>query len=320
MLAFIPLLSFGIGAVSPAADGLPLANGWIVTNAVGTYHKPSYLLTEYDLTPAVTTNVPNSSMYHNVAAKLMARTHERVLMCATANATYGGKIMADYEFRANKSLPDDAGTEAIKRAWPSAKPLFTSHYYRGRVYHRGASMTSDEWITIFASDDKMRIVVVHDDGPIQFSESSGTSWQQITDSGDYEFTITRSVKGSALVAVVSLSNQVQKVVTDLSDDAKSTKAPTAESWYSVATTASGGQIVLEGGSDQTAPALSIVRSSNTVTVSWSASFTGFALQQTGDLNSKNWVNITNRSEVIDGQNTVTLPIIQERGFFRVVRP
>jgi hypothetical protein len=283
---------------------------------LGTYHCPSEFTKDFDLTPSVSSDIPDSAAFKNVSIRLMARTHERMIMCASASAQYGGRIMADYEFRSSELLPegDDADAAAIKKVWRASKPLFRSSYYRGRVYYFGSSVASDEWITVFASADKRRIVVVQDNGPIHFSETSGFSWNDITNAGDYEFTLTTTPKGSALVAVVSISNQVPTIIADLG------RAGKDKEWYSVASTASGEQLILNGGSDQIVPALSISHSSNSISISWPASFTGYVLQKCGDLVAPKWEDLTNQVEAIDAQNVVTLPVVEGRNFFRLGKP
>jgi len=299
-----------------AVDNPPRPLTWIVTNAPGTYHCPSEFTKDIDLTPLVSSSIPNSSAFNNVSVRLMARTHERMIMCASASAKYGGRIMADYEFRSSELLPagDDADVASIKKIWSASKPLFSSTYYRGRVYYFGTRVASDEWITVFASADKRRIVVVHDNGPIHFSESSGFSWNDITNAGDYEFTLTTTPKGSALVAVVAISNQVHTIVADLGGTPKSTE------WYSAVSTASGEQLILNGGANQTVPVLSISSSSNSIGISWPASFSGYILQKCSDLVAPKWANLTNQADVIDAQNVVTLPVVEGRNFFRLATP
>lgn len=294
------------------ADSPRLTQTWIVTNTVGTYKAAPGYLDELDLTPLVSTNVPNSSAYHNNDAKIFLRLREQIIMRATASATYGGKIMADYDVRTVNST--NASKMTDKEKWVTGHPLIKTSYFRGRVFYVGSNSFSDEWITAFASADRKRIVIVDDSGPVYISENTGAAWKAIKHSGDYEFTLSTSPNGSSVVAVVSRTNELSTLATD----AVYTMA--YRNWCSVASAADGSQLVLSGGPDQSAPALSITRSGSNVIVGWPASFSGFILQQSSDIQATSWASVTNEIEVVGQRNQVSMPALEGRNFFRLSTP
>jgi hypothetical protein len=70
-----------------------------------------------------------------------------------------------------------------------------------------------------------------------------------------------------------------------------------------------------------APYLCIaLTSTNTVLISWSVPPAIFRLQQNSGLNSTNWVSVTNRVNVVDGQNQVTILPTGSTQFYRLQYP
>jgi hypothetical protein len=115
-----------------------------------------------------------------------------------------------------------------------------------------------------------------------------------------------------LVAIVLLNGARGVAVAD------ATSKLAGKSWYCAASDAEGSRIVLTGGPSQSAPALSSTRSADNILITWPASFNGFVLQQNADLSGMNWVNVTNQVEILDTQNEVVLPSLDDRNFFRLI--
>ena len=92
-------------------------------------------------------------------------------------------------------------------------------------------------------------------------------------------------------------------------------------------TLSGGNYTINGGfwgiigTVQTigAPVLSIRVASPNIVISWPASATGYTLQRNSNLNAtNNWTAVGQSVVVVNGTNTVTLPITAGYLFFRLV--
>ena len=57
---------------------------------------------------------------------------------------------------------------------------------------------------------------------------------------------------------------------------------------------------------------------NSVLINWPlSSFASFSLQQNSDLTTTNWVNVTNATSVMDGEDQVILPTTAAQSFFRL---
>lgn len=70
-----------------------------------------------------------------------------------------------------------------------------------------------------------------------------------------------------------------------------------------------------------APTLSIeFTPTNTVVLSWPATFTDFTLQQNSTFNSADWVNVTNTTTVVNGQNQVIVSPPVGTQFYRLKYP
>ncbi len=191
----------------------------------------------------------------------------------------------------------------------------TAGYYRGRIYEYDNSslfnktfdMSGTNWASIFSSGDRTRLVVARDDGLIYFSDNSGITWRTISAPGKYEFTLSSTPKGSAMMAVITVGIPYIEKTSGLVH--KNVKG-----WYSVGVSANGDKLVV---SSQSTPVLSITNSDNNVVISWSASFTNFVLQQNINLTTTNWVDVTNIVNFIDGQNEVTFYSVTGNNFFRL---
>jgi uncharacterized repeat protein (TIGR03803 family) len=65
------------------------------------------------------------------------------------------------------------------------------------------------------------------------------------------------------------------------------------------------------------PELTITRAAPNVILSWATNFTGFTLQSTTNLSSSVWTTNLPSPVVVNGQNTVTNPILATQRFFRL---
>lgn len=302
----LPLLTRVICSVF-GNDNPTLTQAWIVTNGVGVSEPPGGYIGEYELTPSVSPEVAHADAINNHAVRLLMRLRERTVMRAHGDSLYTKKIVVSYDVRtlgANEFPKTDMEQRA---AWARNRTLLKVTYFRGQIVYTTAGSPSNEWITVFTSEDQRRIVSVHDSGEIHISDNTGAAWQVINAPGDYEFTLSTTPKGSVLVAQVQLAEKAIPV-----------KMPD-QNWYCAASGADGSQLVLTGGPSQSAPALTITRSGTNNVITWPASFDGFALQQSDVLPATNWVNVTNQVETINSQNTVIVPVLDGFNFFRLTR-
>jgi hypothetical protein len=303
---------------------------WIATNTVGGQESPSNYFECINLTPSLSADVPNFNDFSNNSYRVLLKVHEPVIARGQSKADLRGKIVAIYDVRSLRitnvfgmNQPRDPTMCALRAfgctnfdgmthyelncLWHANQSLLKASYFRGRIFYNDSDSFSVGWMTAFASEDKRRLVIAADSGPIIFSENSGVSWTSINQPGRYEFTLATSPKGSAIVAALSFGNlPIEKIGTN--------------NWYSVVSGADGSKLVLTGGPSQSAPVLSIAASGNNVLLSWPSSFTGFILQQNSDLTTANWVNVTNAVDTIDGQFVVTLPLADGNNFFRLKTP
>lgn len=65
------------------------------------------------------------------------------------------------------------------------------------------------------------------------------------------------------------------------------------------------------------PVLNIAFTSNDVLISWSATYTGFALQENSDLTATNWTDVTNSFNVVGGENQVLISSPAGNNFYRL---
>jgi hypothetical protein len=290
-----------------AAD-FALPQSWIATNSMSAKELAANYFTQIDLTITINTNVPHYDQFSSSSFRPLLRTRESVILRALAYSTYGGKVMANYDIKSGVA-PDGLTQPELLRIWETNRTLFKVSYYRGRIYYLDKASYSDEWITVFASDDKRRIVFARDSGPIFFSGNSGVSWTSITQSGNYEFTLSTSPKGSIFVAALSCTNISRAMLTD--------EKMVNGSWYAAVSDADGSKLVLSGGTSQPSPVISINRSDDSLTLSWSSSFRGFTLQQNDNLETANWIDVTNNVEQVESQFIVKLPVDEDHYFFRL---
>ncbi len=70
-----------------------------------------------------------------------------------------------------------------------------------------------------------------------------------------------------------------------------------------------------------APPLTIsLTATNTVLISWPSPYSGFALQQNSNLNTTNWVTLTNTPIAVGSQYQVTIPPPTGNQFYRLMQP
>ena len=230
-------------------------------------------------------------------------------MLVSAHATYGGKIIASYDFRRNSRSDTNLSRDEIKAIWYTNMPLLKADYFRGKMYCFKSKSLSEQWITAFSSPDMRNFVFARDDGPILFSQDSGLSWSSLKEKGSYEFVISSTVKGSLIMASFDC--------TDVSDFNFFDDTTALQNWYAVVRSAKGSKLVFSSDSVNSAPVLSISSENGFVVLSWPITSSDYQLQMTSDLAAANWNDVTNSSAVSERLNKVNLPANLDNNFFRL---
>jgi hypothetical protein len=164
-------------------------------------------------------------------------------------------------------------------------------------------------VDIMSSVDRTKIVVmVCDNGPIYSSTDSGMTWRVINTPGKYEFPLTSTPEHGGFFAEATIHPSLEN---------QSSTNSTPPDWYVVGSASDGSNLVITSDSSQPAPVLSIKQSGGGVVVSWPTAFGSFALQATSDLNSTNWVGVTNSIDVSGGENQVFIASPIGNSFFRL---
>ena len=287
------------------SDNAPLTQPWIVTNGVGAVTPPGGYFREYDLTPRYSPEVATSDAINSDVSRLFLRLHEPSVTLPHVEFSYTKRIVVSYDFRALGTNEFPKTDQEIRAAWTNNRTLLKVTYFRGLLVYDTAGSSSNEWATIFSSEDHSRIVCVHDSGQIHISEDTGATWKTISRPADYEFTLATTAKGSVLVALVHLTQKAIPVKME------------EQNWYCAASGGDGSQLVLTGGPSQSAPVLTITRSGTDNVITWPASFIGFTLQQSDVLPATNWITVSNQAVTIDTKNEVVLPALDGHSFFRL---
>jgi hypothetical protein len=74
------------------------------------------------------------------------------------------------------------------------------------------------------------------------------------------------------------------------------------------------------GMQDTQPSLRIERYGGFVVLAWPSSFTGFSLQESADLGSRNWSTVARAPVEIEGENMVIQPATASARFYRLSKP
>jgi len=160
---------------------------------------------------------------------------------------------------------------------------------------------NESWTAVASSADGTKIAAAANDEPILVSTNLGAAWT-VTPSLLYDWSALASSSNGTVLVAASQNGQIF-VSTNAGASWTLTGAP-LESWVSVATSADGSKSVAVATSGQvytlqlippiTPPMLGIsLTSSNGVQIYWPTSASGYVLQQSPNLSTTNWVNVTN---------------------------
>ena len=148
------------------------------------------------------------------------------------------------------------------------------------------SLPASDWFSVASSAEGTRLVAVNSDGAIYTSINSGSAWQLELNIPGLEWDgVASSADGTKLVAgSIGALSTVGSLYT----------------WHY--------------------PILHSQLSDTNFAISWTTNQTGFGLQQNSDLNTPNWVTVTNSVTLGNGQYQLNLPRSGSKGFFRLSAP
>lgn len=311
----IPFFLFLVSFAAFGADVSALPQDWIITNKLGDLKCLTNYMRQLDLTVDIREDFVKSSKIINSPARLLLSNREGLdlVTFVTAKGIVGDRIVANYDVRSSGTINTKNMTEReLYNVWKTNRTILKFGFYRGRIYYiRNNIAFSHDWISVFTSENKARIVVASDSGPIYYSQNSGALWNYITQPGWYEFAIAKTPRGSAVVASASISK-----VSGLSP-VQTVNDQTNQWWYAAVSAADGSELVFRGGDSIFTPVLTLVNSGGDTIVSWSDALTGYTLQQNGSLMTDGWVNVTNSPVDTNFQFEVILRKSAANQFFRL---
>jgi hypothetical protein len=266
-------------------------------------------------TNSVNTNVWDEEALFTTTNAATGETHLWILTTQVTNLPTLPETNSDSLPKASLQLIFDA--ENPKTNNSKIFPEIGPHGYHGSIFYtknwRIPTVPKTRKVFVMASDDNRFIVMaVEDAGLIYSSDNSGISWTIIRKPGKYWFQMSYSPQNNTsfyVLATIFASTNLEENQTVKDDN-----------WYSVSSESGGNKLALTGGGSKPAPVLSIAYLSNQVMLSWPGSFTNFVPQENFDLNTTNWVTLTNTPTLNSDnqQNEVIFSTTNTSGFFRLV--
>jgi hypothetical protein len=180
--------------------------------------------------------------------------------------------------------------------------------YMARDWRTPALAQTNEVEILATIDNEIIVVMVCTNGPIYSSTNSGMAWSVINTPGKHDFPLTSAPDGEGVYAETTIHP---------SPENQSRAAPPAKNWYAVASGPNGSQLVLAADASHAWPTLSIVRASDLVVVSWPAAWSGFVLQENGDLSTTNWVEVKVPVQKVQDYNIVSIRSPATNNFYRL---
>jgi hypothetical protein len=182
------------------------------------------------------------------------------------------------------------------------------------------------WWSIASSADGTRLAAVNNTG-LWLSTNSGLTWISNSASFASPALVACSADGTRLV----VAGLYSPIYTSLdSGNTWTTNNVPATTWTGLAMSADGSILLASakdsGGGIYTTyippqPSLSITPSSSNLVLSWPLPSVGFVLQESADLTSTNWVNVTNTVTATNYWNQVTVsPPATGNAFYRLAGP
>lgn len=192
------------------------------------------------------------------------------------------------------------------------------------------SAPNESWFSVASSTNGNKLVVVANGGPIYTSTNAGVTWKAATNAPNAGWASVASSADGNKLAAVQWGGQIYT-----SEDAGTTwlqnSVPNtflAGGIWGIASSKDGSKLVAAGDGPyggpiyilQPMPGLNIASGRTNMTVSWPSSASGFVLQQTADLTSPNWTDLTNSPKTTTGQNQIIFPAHTGDQFYRLKFP
>lgn len=183
----------------------------------------------------------------------------------------------------------------------------------GTTWGPGTTLTSSNDVgPVASSSDGSRTYATVYGGFIYNSTNSGITWIPITAYGDW-LPITCSSDGTKLATAIYQGLFTASIYTSADSGAtwSPANAPIA-SWGAIASSVDGNKLIAAGGYPSgpiytwQIPTLYASLSGNQLYLSWFTNTVGFTLQQSTDLTSTNWVDITNNITITNWFNQVVV--------------
>ena len=234
------------------------------------------------------------------------------------------------------------GTKLVAAAMNSEGGFIYASTDSGLTWALTGAPTNNNWVTVASSADGSKLVAAswyafvsnHIYGCVYTSTNFGMTWTPNNVPDAQWQSVAASADGTKLVAVAVepfglICSSTNSGATWISN------AVPSESWHSVASSADGNQLVVAGMVDQSfnpghvyisqttpSPCLNLTPSSSNLAVAWIIPSMNFVMQQSSDLGSASWTDVTNTPvlNLTNLQNEVTLPMPAGSGFYRLKTP
>lgn len=323
-------------AAASSADGVILAAG---------SYGGLYISTNSGVTWLLNTNAPQNFWYWSVACssdgvKMIAAPYydtavgnpQLLYVSKDSGTTWAATSAPSNHWTAVASSAD--GTKLIALGFNG--PIYVST-------DSGASWTSNNvvayWRSVACSAGGTKAVAVANPGQLYTSTNSGVAWSSHFVSGaDTGFgSVASSVDGTRLVAAGREGSAPIFVSTNSGSSwIKQTNASLLASWNAVASSADGHKLFAatsgflvndsSGGiyclQTTPSPKLNLISLNTNLAILWTVPSANFVLQQNVDLNTPNWMTLTDAPalNLTNLQNQVMLSPTNSSGFYRLATP
>jgi hypothetical protein len=249
-----------------------------------------------------------------------------ILCSADSGATFTTNAVPTGEFGSIVSSAD--GTELVGMDPSVNYPGIDAAIYRS--VDSGVTWTQtgaplDGWTCLACSADGATIVAVGDE--LGISKNSGVTWVTNINTASWDLFVTACSADGTRLVVAGRTEDSNNIYTSLnSGQTWVTNNAPAGKWSGVAMSADGSVLFAVGEGLFMAqlpaqPSLSIRPCGTNLTLSWPLPSAGFVLQQSADLTSTNWANVTNRVTPTNYWNQVTVaPPAGGSAFYRLAGP
>jgi hypothetical protein len=238
------------------------------------------------------------------------------------------------------------GTKLVAAAMNSEGGFIYASMDSGLTWTLTGAPTNNSWATVASSADGSKLVAASgfafipalSYGGVYTSTNFGMSWTSNNVPAAQWTSVASSADGTRLVAAcIDLYNDPTGLIYSSTNSGASWVSNSApnESWYSVASSADGNKLMAAALGDQSfnpvpiytlqttpSPQLNLTPTNGNLKLSWIVPSTNFVMQQSSDLGSASWTDVTNTPvlNLTNLQDEVTLPMPAGSGFYRLKTP